>query len=116
MAALDRQGLRPDRPALPQVLVAGSEVTQDYRMQLYTPPYLTGSPNRPVIQSVMTTTPAYGADLTISLGWTNGTGSVSRAVLLRQGGVSNSLHIDSRQVRSRACTCLHLHAACMGGC
>ena len=95
-------------PGCLQVLVAGSEVTQDYRMQLYTPPYLTGNPNRPVIQSVTSVTPAYGANLTIALGWTNGTGTVSRAVLVRQGGVSNSLHIDSRQVGGCVCVC-----ACM---
>lgn len=85
-------------PLCLQVIVGGSTPTQDYRLQLYTPPYLTGSPSRPVIQSVTSLTPAYGGAITIAFGWSNGTGTLSRAVLVRQGGISDSMHFDQRQV------------------
>ena len=101
-AAAERDNLRPGGS---QVLVGGSAPTQDYRLQLYTPPYLTGAPNRPVVQSVTTLTPAYGAAMTLAFGWTNGTGTISRAVLVRQGGVSESMHFDHRQACSRGAGC-----------
>ena len=82
-----------------QVLIGGSQPTQDYRLQLYTPPYLTGSPSRPVIQSITSVAPAYGSALTIAFGWTNGAGTISRAVIVRQGGISGSMHFDQRQVQ-----------------
>ena len=94
-------------------------------MQLFTPPYLTGNPNRPTITALSSQSPAYGAALTITFGASQGgTLTVQRVVLSRQGGTTHSQHFDERQVGATsalplaarpdsllaaAATLLHLH-------
>ena len=68
-------------------------------MQIWTPPYLTGNPNRPTITGLSTTSPAYGSQLAITFGSSQGQQlAVKRVVLCRQGGSTHSQHFDMRQV------------------
>ena len=77
-----------------QVLVAGSEVTLEYRVQLYTPDYLqTGKP-RPVIANAAATM-QYASNYTV--GFTNVT-SVNRVVLNRLASSTHGQRFDQRQV------------------
>ena len=82
-----------------QVLITGSEATENYIMQIFTPPYLTGNPNRPTIVSVSSQSPAYGGTLTIVFGSSQAAAlTIQRVVLNRCGGVTHSTHFDARQV------------------
>ena len=83
-----------------QVLVTGSETTENYIMQTFTPPYLVGNPNRPQIGAVESNSWAWGEAYNVSVSWTQAVASVDRAVLYRCGGVTHSVHWDMRQVRA----------------
>ena len=77
-----------------QVLIAGSEATLDYRVQIYTPAYLqTGNP-RPVLSGAPGSV-AYGATFTVHF---SGSTSIDRATMIRQNAVTHSIHMDERQV------------------
>ena len=77
-----------------QVLVAGSEATLDYRVQLYTPAYLqTGNP-RPVLSGAPGSV-GYGQAFSVNF---SGVTTIDRAVLVRQSAVTHSIHMDARTV------------------
>ena len=67
------------------------------RLQIYTPPYLTGNVSRPIISSLSNNSPGYGASVNINFAWTGAAGTVNRVVVNRVGGVTHSLHVDQRQ-------------------
>ena len=75
-------------------------------LQIYTPPYLTGNVSRPIIRSLSSTSPGYGASVTVVFGWTGPAGTVNRVVVNRVGGVTHSLHVDQRQARTLSSRCL----------
>lgn len=77
------------------MLVAGSEVTAEHRVQLYTPAYLQKGQPRPVITSVSTNNVTYSQN--ISVGFSNVT-SIDRVVLNRYTGATHGNHFDQRQV------------------
>ena len=77
-----------------QVLVAGSEATLDYRVQLYTPAYLQTSNPRPVMSGAPAEV-AYGATFTVGF---SATTSIDRVVMIRQSAVTHSIHMDLREV------------------
>ena len=72
-------------------------------VQIWTPPYLTGNPNRPTIMGISNISPAYGTTFRLSYGYTQtgSTPAISRVVLNRIGGSTHSMHFDQRQVRHR---------------
>eukprot|EP00891_Asterochloris_glomerata_P003681 jgi/Astpho2/3681/Aster-04872 len=77
-----------------EVMVMGSEVTEEYRVQVFTPPYLQTGASRPTI----TTAPAaVGYAKQFSVGY-KGTTSIDRVVMIRQSAVTHSLHTDAREV------------------
>lgn len=76
------------------VLVAGSEATLDYRVQLYTPAYLQTSNPRPVMSGAPAEV-AYGATFTVGF---SATTSIDRVVMIRQSAVTHSIHMDLREV------------------
>ncbi|KAK9812389.1 hypothetical protein WJX73_007024 [Symbiochloris irregularis] len=77
-----------------EVLAAGSEVTLEYKVQIYTPPYLlTGKP-RPVIQSAPESVTWHQQ---YSLRW-SGTTSIERVVLQKMSDNTHCLAMDLRQV------------------
>ena len=99
-----------------QVLIVGSETTENYAMQLFTPPYLTGTPNRPTILGLSSTSPGYGAQLSITFGSTQGAAlNIQRVVLSRSGGVTHSQHFDLRQVPLLVLCCAATVLACKLG-
>ena len=69
-------------------------------MQTFMPPYLVGSPNRPVISALQDATWQYGEAYNVSVAWKDLPSLVDRAVLSRSGGVTHSVHFDARQVRA----------------
>ena len=71
-------------------------------MQIFTPPYLTGNPNRPTIAGISNASPAYGATFSVTFGYTQTTSApaIDRVVLNRIGGSTHSVHFDQRQVLS----------------
>lgn len=77
-----------------EVLVAGSEVTSEYRAQLYTPDYLHTQKPRPVITTVAADVP-YASNFTIS--FSNVT-TVDRVVLNRLASSTHGQRFDQRQV------------------
>ncbi len=77
-----------------QVLVAGSEATLDYRVQLYTPAYLQTTNARPVMSGAPTDV-TYGAAFTVDF---SATTSIDRVVMIRQSAVTHSIHMDLRSV------------------
>lgn len=77
-----------------QILVAGSEATLDYRVQIYTPAYLqTGNP-RPTLAGAPGSL-TYGQTFSVNFG---GVTTIDRAVLVRQSAVTHSIHMDARTV------------------
>ena len=77
-----------------QILVAGSEATLDYRVQIYTPAYLqTGNP-RPTLAGAPGSL-TYGQTFAVNFG---GVTTIDRAVLVRQSAVTHSIHMDARTV------------------
>ncbi len=78
-----------------QVFVAGSEVTAEHRVQLYTPAYLQNGKSRPVITSVSTTNITYGQNITVGFSTVT---SIDRVVLNRYTGATHGNHFDQRQV------------------
>lgn len=108
-----------------EVLVTGSEATEDYSIQIYTPQYLRGNFTRqvpgqlcngagiqglvhilmvslccrPMLGNPSNSRPAYGALITVPLSFVGGAATtIKRAVLNRVGGVTHSTHFDQRQV------------------
>ena len=81
-----------------QVLVTGSETTENYIMQTFTPPYLVGNPNRPQILELESNSWAWGEAYNVTVAWSQAVAIVDRAVLYRCGGVTHSVHWDMRQV------------------
>jgi len=77
-----------------QVLVAGSEVTLEYRIQLYTPDYLQTNKARPVISQAAANM-TYATNYTI--GFTNVT-NVDRVVLNRLASSTHGQRFDQRQL------------------
>ena len=80
-----------------QVLVAGSEVTLEYRVQLYTPDhsyYLQTNKTRPVISQAAANM-TYATNYTI--GFTNVT-NVDRVVLNRLASSTHGQRFDQRQL------------------
>lgn len=77
-----------------QVLVAGSEATLDYRVQLYTPAYLQTANARPVMSGAPTNV-VYGQSFTVHFSVTT---SIDRVVMVRQSAVTHSIHMDLRMV------------------
>ncbi|KAL0048178.1 hypothetical protein WJX82_009358 [Trebouxia sp. C0006] len=71
-----------------EVLVAGSEVTAEHRVQLYTPAYLQNGRPRPVITSVSSKSVTYSQNISVS--FSNVT-SVDRAVLNRYTGATHGV-------------------------
>ncbi|CAL5224105.1 g6736 [Coccomyxa viridis] len=83
-----------------EVLVSGSEVTQDFTAEIYRPSYLS-SPHQPFIN--MPTAPqslAYGSTLQLSWGRTSTLPSedVDHGVLIKSGAITHSTHFDQRMV------------------
>lgn len=76
------------------VLVAGSEATLDYRVQLYTPAYLQTANARPVMSGAPTNV-VYGQSFTVHFSVTT---SIDRVVMVRQSAVTHSIHMDLRMV------------------
>ncbi|KAK9809424.1 hypothetical protein WJX73_005866 [Symbiochloris irregularis] len=86
-----------------EVIVTGSEATEDYTMQIYTPPYLLGTFNRPVISNPSTKSPAYGSTFTVQWAYNPGspgieTSPITRMVFNIMNGDTHSVHFDERQV------------------
>ncbi|KAK9795594.1 hypothetical protein WJX73_004039 [Symbiochloris irregularis] len=84
-----------------EVFVTGSEATEDYTMQIWTPPYLVGTFNRPLISNPSTTSATWNSQMTFSLTWSAGYSasiSVTRVVFTMVNGVTHSQHFDERQV------------------
>ncbi|KAK9795598.1 hypothetical protein WJX73_005422 [Symbiochloris irregularis] len=83
-----------------EVIISGSEATEDYTMQIWTPPYLVGTFSRPLITAPSSISPGYGATLTFTLTWSAGsTGqSIKRVVFNIVNGITHSTHFDQRQV------------------
>ena len=77
-----------------QVLVAGSEATLDYRVQVYTPAYLQSTSPRPVMSGAPTNV-IYGQLFTVNFSVTT---SIDRVVMVRQSAVTHSIHMDLRMV------------------
>lgn len=77
-----------------QVLIAGSEATLDYRVQIYTPAYLQSGQPRPVLSGAPTSV-TYGATFTVEF---SGVDTITRATMIRQSAVTHSIHMDARQV------------------
>lgn len=77
------------------MLVAGSEVTAEHRVQLYTPAYLQNGRPRPVITSVSSKSVTYSQNISVSF---SNVASVDRAVLNRYTGATHGNHFDQRQV------------------
>ncbi|KAA6429206.1 MAG: hypothetical protein FRX49_00602 [Trebouxia sp. A1-2] len=77
-----------------QVLVAGSEATLDYRVQMYTPAYLQSTNPRPVMSGAPTDV-VYGQAFTVNFSVTS---SIDRVVMVRQSAVTHSIHMDLRMV------------------
>ena len=69
-------------------------------LQIWTPPYLTGNPNRPIINTISRTSPAYGQTFVVTFGYTQAGSApaITRVVLNRIGGSTHSTHFDQRQV------------------
>lgn len=76
------------------VLVAGSEATLDYRVQIYTPAYLQSTSPRPVMSGAPTNV-IYGQLFTVNFSVTT---SIDRVVMVRQSAVTHSIHMDLRMV------------------
>ena len=76
------------------MLVAGSEATLDYRVQIYTPAYLQTGTARPVMSGAPGQV-AYGASFAVHF---SGTTSIDRVTMIRQNAVTHSIHMDERQV------------------
>lgn len=77
-----------------QVLVAGSEVTSEYRVQLYTPDYLQTAKPRPAITTAAAT---MSYDTNYTIGFSNVT-MVDRVVLNRLASSTHGQRFDQRQV------------------
>ena len=77
-----------------QVLIAGSEATLDYRVQIYTPAYLQTGGARPTMSGAPTSV-TYGATFTVDFA---GVDSITRVTMIRQSAVTHSIHMDARQV------------------
>ena len=98
-----------------QVLVAGSEVTLEYKIQVFTPPYLLNGNPRPAIETSPTNmTWHHPYDITWS-----GTDSIDRVVLQKMADSTHSISWDLRQVSPAnadfaawASSCLCAVAAC----
>lgn len=77
-----------------QVMVAGSEATVEYRVQVYTPAYLLTENSRPIIVRAPNLI-APGSRFPIQF---SGVPSIDRVVLSRLPGVTHSVHMDARQL------------------
>ena len=71
--------------------MAGSEATSEYRVQIFTPPYLLSGATRPTLTSVPTAM-GYNKTYTIAYG---GTACIDRVVVMRQSSVTHSSHMVS---------------------
>lgn len=74
-----------------QVMVAGSEATSEYRVQVFTPPYLLSGATRPTLTTVPTAM-GYNKTYTIAYG---GTACIDRVVVIRQSSVTHGIHMVS---------------------
>ena len=74
-----------------QVMVAGSEATSEYRVQIFTPPYLLSGATRPTLTTVPTAM-GYNKTYTIAYG---GTACIDRVVVIRQSSVTHGCHMVS---------------------
>ncbi|KAK9858854.1 hypothetical protein WJX84_007502 [Apatococcus fuscideae] len=77
-----------------EVLVTGSEATVDYRVQIFTPPYLQGGGARPTISSAPTNI-VPGTSITISF---SNVDTIDRVVLSKLAAVTHSTHMDALRV------------------
>ena len=77
-----------------QILIAGSEATLDYRVQIYTPAYLQTGAARPTLSGAPTSV-TYGATFTVDF---SDVDSITRVVMIRQSAVTHSIHMDARQI------------------
>ena len=88
-----------------QVLVAGSEVTLEYRIQVYTPPYFLNGKPQPVIGKYPVN---MSWNLQYEVTW-SGTSSIDRIVLHKMADSTHSIAWDLRQVRcptlKQSCCC-----------
>lgn len=82
-----------------QVMVTGSEATVEYRVQIWTPPYLLNGLPRPTIVSAPELI-APGSRFPIQ--W-SGVDTIDRVVISKLPGVTHSTHMDARQL-VLACT------------
>ena len=71
--------------------MAGSEATSEYRVQIFTPPYLLSGATRPTLTTVPTAM-GYNKTYTIAYG---GTACIDRVVVMRQSSVTHSSHMVS---------------------
>ncbi|KAK9863321.1 hypothetical protein WJX84_008258 [Apatococcus fuscideae] len=76
------------------VMVTGSEATEEYRVQIYTPPYLSSGFPRPVVVSAPEII-SPGSRFPIT--WT-GVDTIDRVVMSKMPGVTHSTHMDDRQL------------------
>lgn len=85
-------------------MVAGSEATVEYRIQIYTPAYLLTSRARPVIVLAPDLI-SPGSSLTIEY---SGVPNIDRVVLSKLAGVTHSVHMDARQLVLNCDSTAHL--------
>ena len=71
--------------------MAGSEATSEYRVQIFTPPYLLSGATRPTLTTVPTAM-GYNKTYTIAYG---GTACIDRVVVIRQSSVTHGCHMVS---------------------
>ena len=76
------------------MLVAGSEVTGEHRVQIWTPGYLQNGKPRPIITSAPSTL-TYTQNFTVKF---SGVPQIDRVVLTRLVGATGTNHMDQRQV------------------
>ncbi|KAK9825584.1 hypothetical protein WJX74_007675 [Apatococcus lobatus] len=77
-----------------EVMVAGSEATVEYRVQVYTPAYLlTANPRPTIVRAPNLIAPGSRFPIQFS-----GVPSIDRVVLSRLPGVTHSVHMDARQL------------------
>ncbi|KAK9863993.1 hypothetical protein WJX84_007490 [Apatococcus fuscideae] len=90
-----------------EVLVAGSEATVDYRVQIFTPPYLQGGAPRPTIGSAPNVI-VPGTTFTIAF---SNVDTIDRVVLSKLAAVTHGNHMDARQL-VLACTAAGTSTTC----
>lgn len=99
----------PEQHDSVQVLVAGSEVTLEYKIQVYTPPYLLGNNSRPVIGQAPANV-TWGRRYQVS--W-SGAPSIDRVVLQKLADSTHSIAWDLRQVSTPPCVDAYWTHVCM---